>query len=256
MSERRAGDSDAARDAASTTERRRAASRIVRLPDAPGTTPHVRPQTGTHADVIDCLLAIMTPDGWRPGIGDPTLMGWITVGGYGAAAMLCARRVRHAAVGEPFRGSGPNVLFWGALVAALLLLGVNKQLDLQSWLTWTVRRIAWEQGWYEHRRVMQAAFVVALALAMIAGLGLAAAKLRHASRRARTALLGAAFLTGFVITRAASFHHVDVLLRMDLAGTRINWLLELGGIALIAAAASGTLSARETHVPTPPREER
>ena len=48
-------------------------------------------------------------------------------------------------------------------------------------------------------------------------------------------------LVSFVLIRAASFHHVDLLLR---AGpVRLNWVLELGGIGLIALT-SGSRSAR------------
>jgi hypothetical protein len=42
-------------------------------------------------------------------------------------------------------------------------------------------------------------------------------------------------LVSFVLIRAASFHHVDLLLR---AGpVRLNWVFELTGIGLIALAA-------------------
>ena len=44
---------------------------------------------------------------------------------------------------------------------------------------------------------------------------------------------GAVFLVVFVVVRAASFHHVDILLRSEALGLRVNALLELSGIACI-----------------------
>jgi hypothetical protein len=47
--------------------------------------------------------------------------------------------------------------------------------------------------------------------------------------------VGLGFLMTFVAVRAASFHHVDQWLRHGVV--RLNWALELGGIALIAFSA-------------------
>ena len=41
----------------------------------------------------------------------------------------------------------------------------------------------------------------------------------------------------FIIIRAASFHQIDHLLGLSIVGFKVNWLLELGGIACIAIAA-------------------
>jgi hypothetical protein len=40
-----------------------------------------------------------------------------------------------------------------------------------------------------------------------------------------------------VVVRAASFHHVDVLLGSTAAGIKLNWLLELPGPTLVALVA-------------------
>ncbi|MGV3773512.1 MAG: hypothetical protein ACO1QB_11460, partial [Verrucomicrobiales bacterium] len=58
----------------------------------------------------------------------------------------------------------------------------------------------------------------------------------HAGRNS-LALAGALFLTAFVLIRAASFHHVDAALKADFAGMRLNWILELTGIVLVAFGA-------------------
>ncbi len=40
------------------------------------------------------------------------------------------------------------------------------------------------------------------------------------------------FLYVFVLTRASSIHHVDVMLQWRVLGWTWNWILELGGIAV------------------------
>ena len=52
-----------------------------------------------------------------------------------------------------------------------------------------------------------------------------------------TGLVGVVFLCCFVAIRASSFHHVDRLLGADLGGLKINWIMELGGIALVGFGA-------------------
>lgn len=165
---------------------------------------------------------------WTPGIGDPTIMGWVTVVAYFAAAVLCFRTAR--------RNPDARRIWW-ALTTFLVLLGINKQLDLQSWFTQEGRDLARGEGWYDSRAAVQRAFIAA-----IVGLGLTVsglsfwATLRRPAT-VRVAVAGLAVLLAFIAIRAASFHHVDLFLGSTLLGVRFNWLLELGGIAIIGAAA-------------------
>jgi hypothetical protein len=48
---------------------------------------------------------------------------------------------------------------------------------------------------------------------------------------------GLFLLLTFIVVRAISFHHVDVFLKSGIAGLKMNWLLELGGISLVVGAA-------------------
>jgi hypothetical protein len=167
---------------------------------------------------------------WRPGIGDPTVMGWLTVIAYFGAAVACGIAHRRR------RGAGHGWV-WPGLCVLLVLLGFNKQLDLQSWFTEVGKRTALEQGWYEDRRSVQVAFIAALATTGLVVGSVALHRLRGALGRFRLALLGIVFLIAFIVIRAASFHHVDLFLKLEFAGVRPNWVLELGGIALIAVGA-------------------
>jgi hypothetical protein len=188
-------------------------------------------------------LAVMVQGQWQPGIGDPSIIGWLTVVAYFLTATLCGlcwvwprfiARQRYRSPGE----------FWLFLAVVLIILGINKQLDLQSWFTEFGRQVAIENGWYRQRREVQFQFIMALGLMAIAvfiGLG----RLWYVNRQRRPssrlalglAVLGLGFLVCFILVRAASFHHVDHLLRWQLGGLTMNGFLELLGIGLIATGA-------------------
>jgi hypothetical protein len=181
---------------------------------------------------------------WSPGLGDNNLMGWLTVVVYLVAAIasgLVARRL-----------AGPDPLirrerrFWIITAAVMLLLAINKQLDLQSLLTMLARCHAQLSGWYDIRRVVQEAFIYLVAASGVIALGLLALLLRGILGRVWLALLGLGFVCVFVVIRAASFHHVDVLLGGTAAGIKLNWLLELPGPALVALVA---MSRRSDPIP-------
>jgi hypothetical protein len=187
----------------------------------------------------------LPPGAWSPGLGDASLVGWFTVVAYAASAFLCwralvaARRARRT-------GRRSAVLFWAVLLGGTLALGVNKQLDLQSGVAELGRALVRALGWQEHRTPVKVA-LVAVGLLIGGGLcaGLAYAG-RHEVRRVLLALFGWTTLCVFVSVRAISFHNVDRFFGMDVGGARLGAVLELGGIAVLAAGALLYLrSARE-----------
>jgi hypothetical protein len=186
------------------------------------------------------LFAFTEDDHWAPGIGDPTVVGWVTVAAYFIAAFLSWRAMRAAS--ELTGVSRGPVRFWAILTAVLVFLGFNKQLDLQTWFTLFFKHLALEEGWYEIRRKFQAAFIAGVAIAgslSLVGMRMLAGS---ANRSIRTALTGSVFLGCFILIRASSFHHVDQMLGMDLGGLKVNWILELGSIAVIGYAAQIALT--------------
>ena len=60
---------------------------------------------------------------------------------------------------------------------------------------------------------------------------------RRSLRQRGPALVGLLFVLGFVVIRAASFHHVDAFLAARLGGIKWNWILELGGISGVGLGA-------------------
>ncbi len=168
--------------------------------------------------------------GWTPGIGDPSILGWLTVLAYFLASVLCLRAGR-----EESGSAWP----WRALAVALALLGINKQLDLQSLLTVVGRELARAEGWYDRRREVQYLFVLAIGILAVALSAVVLVRLKDRPLRVRAAYAGFALLAVFVGVRAASFHHVDRFLKSTALGARSNWILELCGIGIIAFAAAG-----------------
>jgi hypothetical protein len=173
---------------------------------------------------------------WTLSVGDPTFFGWAVVLGYIAAASLCTL------AGNRENGSwAPHVAtaaerlrpeFWFVLAIALGLMGLNKQLDLQGWLAQAARDVATYGGWYESRRPVQVAFVLLVTACGMAAVWLTYWYLRGSFDRYRLAYFGIVYLVTFVVIRAASFHHVDVLLTTGRFGLHINHVLELGGIGM------------------------
>jgi hypothetical protein len=170
-------------------------------------------------------------DRWHPGIGDPTAIGWITVLAYFTAALLCAAAQRREKAGPRPRP------FWLAVTVLLVLLGINKQLDLQSLFTQVLRDRARAHGWYEQRREFQTLFIFAIAAIGAAFLAALPYVMRHQPRARNITLAGLVFLYCFILVRASSFHHVDWALSRTFFCIRLNWVLELGGIIIAAAGA-------------------
>lgn len=164
---------------------------------------------------------------WTPGIGDPSIGGWFTVIAYFGTALLCYRARRQP---ESRR-------IWWLMAGLLIALGINKQLDLQSWFTQVGRDLARAEGWYDIRGFVQTGFIIGMIVAgVISAIGLFRLAQHHAIC-VRTALTGLSVLLAFIMVRAASFHHVDALIGKSVLGLRFNWIFELGGIAIIAASA-------------------
>lgn len=174
---------------------------------------------------------------WRPQIGDPSVMGWVTVIAYGLAAVLCLAAAFRNRTTVDVAGARHWHGVWLGVALLMAFLCLNKQLDLQSLLTDVGRVLAKQEGWYGQRRIVQRWFVGSVAAAGAATLAFLAWKARVFFRERIVLLAGLAMLLSFIIIRAASFHQVDVLIRSRIIGLRINWILELGGIALVALGA-------------------
>ena len=164
---------------------------------------------------------------WVPGIGDPTITGWITVAVYFIVAIICLK----ATLASSSEKSIKN--FWLFLTFFLIALGINKQLDLQSLLTQIGKGIAIEQGWYKNRHIVQLDFIILIGLIGVTGIALLLKIYKNSSSAIKIALMGCVILFAFIFIRASSFHHMDIFINTRLAGVKMNWLFELGSLAII-----------------------
>jgi hypothetical protein len=171
---------------------------------------------------------------WTPHWDNPTFVGWLVVAAYIGAALLCGRAAWAAHVTPGQNGSFP---IWSLLAALLLFLGVNKQLDLQTLLIVLGRRAALAGGWYERRRLVQAVFSAALALAAGTAVVLLAGRAKAFFGENRFAWRGLIILAIFVLLRASTINHVGDWFGVNLHDDQWCWLLEMCGSFLLALSA-------------------
>jgi hypothetical protein len=170
---------------------------------------------------------------WTPRIGDPTIGGWVTVVLYLLAAGSCW--ISAQKLGPKDIGSN-ECRAWRAISVLFLALGINKQLDIQTALTEAGRVLAHYQGWFEQRRSVQLAFIALVAMICLIAAITLLLWTRSAPIPTRLALIGTTIVLGFVLIRAASFHHVDRFIGQKILGLRWNWVLEMSGISLVLFA--------------------
>ena len=184
--------------------------------------------------------------------GDPTLLGWLTVAFYLGAAAGClatalfARRI--------FKDGQARVhqLIWLGLAAFLVFLGINKQLDLQSWFTAVVKAIAWEQGWYEAGQRAQVLFLAGFGLVGVTAVAILGWLVRRSWRHYAFVFLGLLVILRFIAVRMATFYAIPLPeLSQFTGGFRINGALELIGTAVITLTALNNLRHISAAPPVP-----
>jgi len=156
---------------------------------------------------------------WRSTIGDPTFIGWFTVGSYFACAILSFILV------SIDKGADRRLFhFWGMVGLLMILLGINKQLDLQSLLTEVGRQVARAQGWMDQRRTVPFWFIVAFGNTALGGFLSFAVIRRVLFRRFMITFTGLFLILSFIVVRAATFHDFDEMLGFELFEARMNWV--------------------------------
>ena len=185
---------------------------------------------------------MMVDISWRPHIGDPTWIGWITAFAYAIAAWLCLRaglRTRQT----PRRLESESSTMWFVFAAGMFLLGVNKQLDLQIAFMQLGRHLAQGEGWYPQRRLAQIIFVLLLGAALIGAAFITFFKHKHFFKTHALTLLGSIFLAAFVFLRAALFNHADAYTGIGLGKGPWMDAMELAGILCFIIASFRALPA-------------
>lgn len=158
-------------------------------------------------------------------------MGWVTVALYLITSWQCLSVSRLLAR----MSDAPNAerSTWALFGIAFVALGLNKQLDLQAALTDIGRIVVTRVGLMAHKGTLQVAFITLVVSICCATIFALSRTLRCAHPAARVASLGATLVVAFVAIRAASFHHIDEFIGSTVLMVRWNWILEIGGIALV-----------------------
>jgi hypothetical protein len=173
---------------------------------------------------------------------DSSFLGWLTVAAFLIAAVLCG--ITTLRVKQLFHDeyTCQHQLVWGLLTVAMIFLGFNKQLDLQTPFTHLVEvTFLGGKELYEVGETTQFGFSWFIGGLVLVGLVASAGLLwymRHVWRHYWLLALGVLFIARFVVVRAAGFYGVELPpLSQYTGGVQINWLLEFLGVAVIAAAA-------------------
>ena len=160
---------------------------------------------------------------------DQSGFAWFIVAAYFVGALAAYAASRSASRNE--------ARFWLGVSFLLVLLGFNKELDLQSLLTESGRTVTRAIGIYEQRRLLQGLFLLLLAGTAAFAILRLTRILHRSSAAAKTAAVGIVVLLAFILLRAASFHHIHDWVTVDVRGLRSGWWLELAGIVVIALSA-------------------
>jgi hypothetical protein len=170
---------------------------------------------------------------WQPKIGDPSPIGWITVGLYVLSFFAGLGAMIRIVTAEDLDQKNRLVCFFIFYSGLILFLGVNKQLDLQTLFTDVFRIISKEEGWYSERKFFQKKFIVFISTFGLLSFLLMSIWLRSFFKRIAILLLGICALIGFILIRAASLHYMDFALRDKFYDIKLYAIIEVTALAII-----------------------
>jgi hypothetical protein len=169
--------------------------------------------------------------GWAPGFNDPTLLGWATTAGY-----LFAVALGFILMARAKKNASPISRFWSVFSVVFLLLGLNKQLDLQTLLLKTASEIASSLGFYEMRHLIRVGFVTLAGIFVLAGFLWLFAKRRVFLPRDPFLWIAIGLVFVFVLIRTSAFDGILRLTGLGLERNRGAHHLELAGVICLNAA--------------------
>lgn len=143
------------------------------------------------------MLSAMTMNGWVPGAGDNDWLGWVCTIAYFLSAGACffAWRVER-------RAGQRRPMLWLSLCVLLVLLGINKQLDLQLFIARIGKDVVTHEGWRGKWKLLNELFLAANGLAALIAFLILLRYVGGAWRKYRAPLAGLICLGVFVLLRA------------------------------------------------------
>jgi hypothetical protein len=215
---------------------------------------------------------------WSPGFGELSWGGWVMVSAYLVTSFLCLGACRalcsappgerigyldairlslgsfrsHRSARDPRTPDCRAALIWLLVAVSLFFLALNRLLNLEDWVTVTMRNLAVSQRWYGDRRPWQVVFleVIGIAVGFSAFLVSKAAEGHEDRPKLLAAGWGTLILLGLAATRACSLHYTDRLLNLRLAGFRLGSWVELVFLAVVAVVAMASLRSRSSWLPS------
>lgn len=175
------------------------------------------------------------------GFGDRDLYGYVMTVVHLVAATLAVL----VTIKGPFRSRAPRTerWLWGIGATVLVALAINKQLDLQSMLVEAARCVARGEGWYENRREYQTEVILGLVIAAAIVVPTMIFLVRKAVVGNLAFVLSMSALVAFVLIRAISFHHLDVVFGTDVLSFRLHRVIEVAALLTVILVAGLRLRA-------------
>lgn len=183
------------------------------------------------------ILCVIVNGNWKPGIGDPTLIGWLITAAYLITFVLCGICAWRADRISPISRSRHYRIFWWSLAVIMLIMGINKQLDLQCLFIAVIKKMAVNQRWYSQRQIIQVWFIAGMVIFGLILLTWLGWKFRRLWRQCGFALFGILLLITFIAIRVAPLNLIAEFRNWQPALGVINFVLELAGIGLVGISA-------------------
>jgi len=148
---------------------------------------------------------------WQAVRGDHTFWSWVITAAYFITIFLTFRYTWKHRENRPLR------FLWTFISIFVLLMGINKQLDVQILVTLIGRFCAYHLGLRQYRYVIYFAFFLGLFLAMVTGFTILFIRSRSVISRSKLPLGGVLVLMFFVLIRAG-YIHVEHVHGLELLG--------------------------------------
>jgi hypothetical protein len=169
---------------------------------------------------------------WFTELGDSSFWACLITALYGVAIIFSIYFIR--VIGHSFHNKEMRLL-WICITILLTVLGLNKQLDLQTLLIIVGRSIAEAQGWGDYRRVVQALFTFMLGLGLVLSGAVVLFRVRRAIPTAWIEITGTMVLLGYTMIRAGAISHIGRAESIESVAIRIH-AFELFGVMIILFA--------------------
>lgn len=131
--------------------------------------------------------------------------------------------------------------FWPMTAAVFFVMALGRAQGLAEWIIDQVRGEAYEAGWYDARRPLQAAVVLTVGGAWLISVGIACWRIPERRRRYLPMTVMVLTAGAYVAVRTVSLHQVDSLLyRREVLDMRVGTLFEYLLLAASAVCTSWT----------------